>query len=60
MSASIKTQPKFKIQKKMLSGLLHGLVITEITSVEFEVGFRAGPANGFSDRYEIISVERIG
>ena len=48
----------FRITKRFFSGLLAGLTITEMTAVQYAVGFRCKSPVGGSG-YEILAVERI-
>ena len=54
----MQTPAKYRITRLFIGGLLDGLTHTELTSVEFSVGFECHKPIGGSP-YRIISVERV-
>jgi hypothetical protein len=47
----------FKVTKRFTSGLLQGLVITEVTSVQFHCGQVVAKPAGGSSPYVVVAVE---
>ena len=50
----------FTVSKKFTTGLLAGLVVEEITSVEFQVGSEAAPSSISPSGYVVIACQKVG
>ena len=53
------SRPQYRVTRQFISGTLKGLHYTEITSVEFEVGFICNKPCAGDSGYQITSVEKV-